>query len=329
MKNLEIMKVILQKIKEYNRIMLFRHVRNDGDCVGSTKGFKEIIKLTWPEKEVYIIDEDTAKYLEFMGPEDEPVPDEMYADALGIVLDTASESRISNKKYSLCKELIKIDHHIPLEDYGDIMWVEEERSSACEMVVKFYDTFRDELKINSQAATHLYTGMVTDSGRFKYSDVTGDTLRCAALLLDVGVDTDTLFARLYLEAFEYLKFKAHIYEKMQITENGVAYIIVDRAMQEQFNLSLEQASAVIGNLDSIRGCICWIAFIEQGDEQKTYRVRLRSRFVHINSVAENYRGGGHACASGATVYGMDEVNALLYDADTHIKEYKETHEGWL
>ncbi len=329
MKNLKIMKVILQKIKEYNRIMLFRHVRNDGDCVGSTKGFKEIIKLTWPEKEVYIIDEDTAKYLEFMGPEDEPVPDEMYADALGIVLDTASESRISNKKYSLCKELIKIDHHIPLEDYGDIMWVEEERSSACEMVVKFYDTFRDELKINSQAATHLYTGMVTDSGRFKYSDVTGDTLRCAALLLDVGVDTDTLFARLYLEAFEYLKFKAHIYEKMQITENGVAYIIVDRAMQEQFNLSLEQASAVIGNLDSIRGCICWIAFIEQGDEQKTYRVRLRSRFVHINSVAENYRGGGHACASGATVYGMDEVNALLYDADTHIKEYKETHEGWL
>lgn len=329
MKNVEIMKAILQKIKEYNRIMLFRHVRNDGDCVGSTKGFKEIIKLTWPEKEVYIIDEDTAKYLEFMGPEDEPVPDEMYADALGIVLDTASESRISNKKYSLCKELIKIDHHIPLEDYGDIMWVEEERSSACEMVVKFYDTFRDELKINSQAATHLYTGMVTDSGRFKYSDVTGDTLRCAALLLDVGVDTDTLFARLYLEAFEYLKFKAHIYEKMQITENGVAYIVVDRAMQEQFNLSLEQASAVIGNLDSIRGCICWIAFIEQGDEQKTYRVRLRSRFVHINSVAENYRGGGHACASGATVYGMDEVNALLCDADAHIKEYKETHEGWL
>ncbi len=329
MKNLEIMTTILQKIKEYDRIMLFRHVRNDGDCVGSTKGFKEILKLTWPEKEVYIIDEDTAKYLEFMGPEDEPVPGEMYTDALGIVLDTASESRISNKKYTLCKELIKIDHHIPLENYGDYIWVEEDRSSACEMVVKFYDTFRDELKINSQAATYLYTGMVTDSGRFKYSDVTGDTLRCAALLLDVGVDTDTLFARLYLEAFEYLKFKAHIYEKMQITENGVAYIIVDREMQEQFNLSLEQASAVIGNLDSIRGCICWIAFIEQGDEQNTYRVRLRSRFAHINPVAEKYRGGGHACASGATVYGLDEVNALLRDADAHIKDYKETHEGWL
>ena len=329
MKNIEIMTTIFEKIKEYDRIMLFRHIRNDGDCVGATKGLKAIIQLTWPEKEVYLIDQDTAKYLSFLGPEDEPVADEVYVDALGIVLDTASEDRISNPKYKLCKELVKIDHHIPLENFGDYVWVEEDKSSACEMVVKFYDAFRNELKIDSQAATYLYTGMVTDSGRFKYSDVNGDTLRHAAILLDVGVDTETLFARLYLEAFEYLKFKAHIYEKMQITENGVAYIIVDREMQQQFGLSLEQASAVIGNLDSIRGCICWLAFIETGDEKNSIRVRLRSRFVHINSIAEKYRGGGHACASGATVYGNEEIEALLHDADAHVKEYKATHEGWL
>lgn len=327
--NYEIKKQILDKMAEYSRIILFRHVRNDGDCVGATKGLKEILLLTWPEKEVYVIDAETAKYLEFMGPEDEDVPDEIYADALGIVLDTASESRISNKKYTLCREVIKIDHHIPLEHYGSIEWVEEERSSCCEMVVDFYNTFRDVLKINSEAATHLYTGMVTDSGRFKYSGVTGDTLRNAAILLDVGVDTDLLFARLYLEAYEYLKFKAHIYERMQITENGVAYIYIDRAMQEEFGLSLEQASACIGNLDSIRGCISWIAFIESGDEAGTIRVRLRSRFVHINSIAEKYRGGGHACASGATVYNREEVDSLLADADALVKEYKETHEGWL
>lgn len=327
--NLEIKQAILQKIKEYNRIFLFRHVRNDGDCVGSTKGLKEIIKLTWPEKEVYLIDRDSSAYLAFLGPEDDPVEDELYKDALGIVLDTASVSRISNPNYALCKELIKIDHHIPLENYGDYIWVEEERSSLCEMIVDFYETFRDELKINSQAATYLYTGMVTDSGRFRFSGVTGDTMRCAGTLLDVGVDTDMLFARLYLEAYEYLKFKAHIYQRMQITENGVAYIYIDKAMQEEFNLSLEQASACIGNLDSIRGCICWIAFIENGDEEESIRVRLRSRFVHINGVAEQYRGGGHACASGATVYGQAEVASLLRDADALVKEYKENHEDWL
>ena len=327
--NREIMELILNKIREYDRIMLFRHVRNDGDCVGATKGLKRIIQLTWPEKEVYLIDADTAKYLEFMGPEDGEVADEIYGSALGIVLDTASESRISNKKYKLCKELVKIDHHIPLENYGDYNWVEEERSSCCEMVVAFYDTFRDQLKIDSLAATHLYTGMVTDSGRFKYSGVNGDTLRNAAVLLDVGVDTDTLFARLYLEAYEYLKFKAHIYNRMEITPNGVAYIFVDKAMQEQFDLSLEQASAIIGNLDSIRGCISWIAFIESGDEQNSIRVRLRSRFVHINGIAEKYHGGGHACASGATIYSREEMEALLADTDALVKEYKETHEDWL
>lgn len=320
---------IFLKIKEYDRIMLFRHVRNDGDCVGATKGLKRILQLTWPNKEIYLIDADTAKYLEFMGPEDEAVADELYADALGIVIDTASEARISNKKYNLCKELIKIDHHIPLESFGDLIWVEEERSSACEMIVDFYATFRDELKIDSEAATYLYTGMVTDSGRFKYDGVTGETLRNAAILLDVGVDTQTLFARLYLEAFEYLKFKAQIYERMQITENGVAYIYIDRAMQEEFNLTLEQASACVGTLDSIRGCISWMVFIETGDENGSIRVRLRSRFVHINSVAEKYHGGGHACASGATVYSKEEVQALLADADAVVKEYKQTHEGWL
>ena len=320
---------ILNRIKEYDRIMLFRHIRNDGDCVGATKGLKRIIELTWPEKEVYLIDADTAEYLKFMGPEDTEVSDEIYASALGIVLDTASENRISNKKYQLCKELIKIDHHIPLENYGCIHWVEEHRSSCCEMVVDFYQTFREELKLDSLGATHLYTGMVTDSGRFKYEGVSGETMRCAAELLDIGIDTETLYANLYLDTYESLKFTAHVYEKMQQTENGVSYIFVDKAMQEQFHLTLEQASACVNDMDSIRGNIAWIAFIETGDEKDTIRVRLRSRFVHINGIAEKYRGGGHACASGATLYGKDEIALLLADADAHVKEYKETHEGWL
>ena len=169
-----------------------------------------------------------------MGPEDEEVADELYAEALGIVVDTASEARISNKKYALCKELIKIDHHIPLENYGHYNWVEEERSSCCEMVADFYETFRDELVLTSEAATYIYTGMVTDSGRFKYSSVNGDTMRAAGTLLDAGINTDMLFAQLYLEDYAYLKFKAAVYERMQITDNGVVFLYVDKAMQEEF-----------------------------------------------------------------------------------------------
>ena len=327
--NLEIMKTILEKIKEYHRIMIFRHFRPDGDAVGSTKGLQEILRITYPEKEIYLVNEDYADYLKFLGPEDGEIADELFADALGIVLDTGTTARISSKKHTLCKELIKIDHHIDIAPYGDYSWVEDEKSSACEMVVKFYDTFHDELKINQQAAMYLFTGMVTDSGRFRFSSVSGDTLRYAAILLDQQINTELLYANLYLEEFDQLKFKAYVYEHMKITEHGVAYLYIDKAMQEQFHLTLEMASASISYMEGIKGCLCWILFVETGDEAGTIRVRLRSRFAHINTIAEKYRGGGHACASGATIYNTEEQNALIADADALIKEYKETHKEWL
>ena len=243
--NCKIMEAILQKIKDYHRIILFRHIRPDGDATGSTKGLQAILRLTYPEKEIYLQNDDFAEYMAFLGPEDAPIEDALYADALGIVLDTGTASRISNRKYTLCKELIKIDHHIPLEDYAPLCWVEEERSSVCEMVAHFYHTFQDQLKIDREAATYLYTGMVTDSGRFQFRSVNGDTLRLAGMLLDQGVDTDTLYAHLYLRSFDELKFKARVYQDMQVTGHGVAYILVTRQMQEEFCLSLETASTAV------------------------------------------------------------------------------------
>ena len=325
--NQEIKQRILDKIKEYDRIILFRHKRPDGDAVGSTKGLREILRLTYPQKEILVINNDFSNYVSFLGGEDEPRPDEFYREALGIVIDTATTERISNPKFALCRELIKIDHHIDIKPYGTLSWVEEERSSACELIADFYDTFREELKINATAATYVYAGMVTDSGRFRFRSVSGETLRLAGMLLDLGVDTDHLYAQLYMDEFNTLKFKAHVYKKMKISPNGVAYLYVSRAMQKKFGLTTEQASASISYLDSIRGSLIWLAFIEGYD--KTVRVRLRSRFVTVNALAERYRGGGHACASGATVYSRKEAKALIAEADALLADYKKNHEDWL
>ncbi len=327
--NTTIKRQILEKIKAYDRILIFRHTRIDGDCVGATKGMKAIIKATWPQKEVYIIDGEHSDYLAFLGPDDAPIPQEQYADALAIVIDVGNADRISNQQYSLCREIIKIDHHIEREPYGHLNWVEDGRSSACEMIADFYATFPDDLTLTKEAATYIYTGMVTDSGRFQYEGVRGDTLRLAGLMLDQGIDTDRLYANLYLKDFATLKFTAYVYEHMQMTENGVAYIHVDRAMQEKFGLTFEAASASISCLSGIRGCLVWLAFIDGAGEAAEIRVRLRSRFVTVNGIAENYHGGGHACASGATVYSPAEMQALIAEADAAVKEYKEAHEDWL
>ncbi len=322
-----VMQQIFEKIEQADSIMIFRHRRIDGDCVGASKGMKGLISLTWPEKKVYLIDDEKSEYLSFMGPDDDEVSDDVYRHSLGIVIDVGNHERISNPKYALCPFLIKIDHHIPKDAYGHINWVEEHRSSACEMIAAFYATFQDKLKIDEKTAACIYTGMVTDSGRFQYEGVNGDTLRLAGLMLDKGVDTEKLYAHLYLRSFDQLKFKACIYENMQCTENGVAWIHVTKDMQQRFRLDFETASTAISSLSDIKGMLCWLAFIDTDTEE--IRVRLRSRFAAINTVAEKYHGGGHAGASGATVWSMEEMQSLIRDANEHIRLYKETHEGWL
>jgi len=323
----EQMKVIFEKIKAYNRIVIFRHKRPDGDAVGSTLGLRGILRLSYPQKEIIVNNCDYSDYVGFLGGEDPAMPDEFYTEALGIIIDTATSDRVSNPRYALCKEICKIDHHIPKESYGDYEWVEEHRSSSCEMIAAFYAAFKDELKIDVDTATLIYAGMVTDSGRFRFRSVSGDTMRLAGMLLDEGVDTDHLYANLYMKEFHTLKFQAEVYKKMKISENGVAYLYVSRAMQEKFGLTFEEACASVSYMDSIKNSLIWIAFIEADDGN--IRVRLRSRFVTINQIAEKYNGGGHDCASGATVKSRSEMRRLIADADARLKEYKESNEGWL
>lgn len=324
---LRTMQQVLQKIEQYDKIVISRHLRPDGDAIGSTKGLRGILKLTYPDKDIRLLNSDKSDYLAFLGGEDEPVSDEWYTDALMIVVDTATRDRISNPKHELVKELVKIDHHIDIKPYGDLCWIEDWRSSACEMIAYFYDTFKDRLKMDKETATYIFCGMVTDSGRFRYETTTGDTLRLAASLLDFGVDTDTMYAHLYLEDFDFLKFQAYVFKKMQISPNGVAYLYVDKKMQKKFNLTTEQACEAVSFLKGIKGCLAWIAFIDLPNG--TIRVRLRSRFMTINKLAEKYDGGGHECTCGATLHSKKEIPLLIADGDKMVAEYKANNSRWL
>ncbi|MBQ9098786.1 MAG: bifunctional oligoribonuclease/PAP phosphatase NrnA [Clostridia bacterium] len=326
--NLTAARDVLETIKKHNRIIIFRHFRPDGDAIGSTKGLQRILQLSFPEKEIILQNCDFSDYLAFLGDEEALRDDAFYADALGIVVDTATAARISNQKFTLCKELVKIDHHIDVEAYGDHNWVEEERSSSSEMIAAFYDAFRDELKIDVEAATAIYVGMVTDSGRFRFRSVSGDTMRLAGMLLDLGVDTDHLYANLYMKEFEEFQFQGYVLNHIKITENGVAYLYIDNATKEKYGLSYEQASACVSYMDSIKNSLIWIAFIDAGNGTDI-RVRLRSRFVTVNELAANYEGGGHACASGATVHSKKQMMELVAEADKLLGAYKKENEGWL
>jgi len=325
----QIKECILQKIRQYERIMIFRHIRVDGDCIGATRGLREILRLSFPEKDIRIYDQEPASSFDYLGSDDTPVSEEWLCSALGIVVDTATPDRIANPDFAKCREIIKIDHHINREPYGHLNWVEAERASACELIAEFYDTFRDQLKINAYAASCLYLGMVTDTGRFQYPAVNGDSLRYAAMMLDEGVDTQQLFGHLTNKPVSSLKYKSYVYGNIQTTPNGAAYIYISADTIREYGVTLESASNVVSYMEGLEDCLCWMAFIELPHPQGAVRVRMRSRFVETHPLTEKYGGGGHAMASGVTLPDKSLVPQIISEADAWVKQYKETHEGWI
>lgn len=316
---------IFEEIKANDKIILARHFRPDGDAIGSTLGLAKILRLTYPEKQILVVNKDYSDYVSFLGTEDTKPND--LSDWICIVIDSGTSDRISDPDVLKCRKIIKIDHHVDINPYGDISWVEEDSPSASEMVARFWYEFRDVLKIDKDAATCLFTGIVTDTGRFKYGKITSKTLNIAGALLDLGIDTEALYAKLDLEDLNFYRFQAHVFDKMKITESGVAYLYVDKKMQEMFNLSREQASESVSFMNAIKGSLIWIAFIDNPDG--TIRVRLRSRFLPVNKLAERYSGGGHENAAGSTVYSLEEMNRLVQEADTLLGEFKKNNKDIL
>lgn len=313
----EIIKNIIDTIQQYQTIIIHRHLRPDGDCIGTSLGLREVLRNSFPDKKVYSVGGEMPDFLKFLGSED-IIDDSMYKDALAIVVDTAVSDRIVDERFKLAKQIIKIDHHIVIDNYGSINYVEEEAGACSLLITKMCMEFPNILKINKEAARYLYTAFVTDTGRFSFG-IDGDTLRQIGFLLDQGIDIQTIYVNLYTKEKEDLKFYGWLYDNFEVTENGVAYIYIDKDVKKKFKMSNEEASATVSKLDSIKGSLIWILFNEQDEE---IRVRLRSRYIGVDKLANNYRGGGHENASGATVYSKDEAMKLISEADALLKEFK-------
>ena len=317
----DIKKEILKQIKQYNTIIIHRHVSPDGDCLGSAYGLREILRLTYPEKKIYSVGSDSIDYLKFLG-SDDIIDDDVYADALVIVVDTSNEARISDKRYKNGKYIIKIDHHIEVEKYGDLNYVREEMPSTATIITDFFSTFQNELKLNEQGAMYLYLGTVTDTGRFRYSSVTGETLRLAGKLLDYHFDTERMFSNLQIKNKDAFKLLGYVYNHFKVSENGVAYIFMSKRIQKKFHVSSSNAAALVNSMDSVRGSLIWILFVEYED---VIRARLRSRYIGVVDIANQFEGGGHLQASGAVCRSKKDIKRMVAMADANLKKFKDEH----
>lgn len=325
MDDLKLKNNILERIKAYDSIIIVRHIKPDGDCMGSSLGLREILRASFPGKSIYSVGGMKANYLEFLGTEDEEPSEEVYKNSLLIAVDTATFERIDNNRVSLCPEIIKIDHHLPMDNYGTINYVREDLPATCAIIVDLYKTFQNELVMTHAAAKALFVGMVTDTGRFRYSGVDANFMRLVAILLEYDLNIEEIYANLYIREKDILKLQGYVLKHFKTTTNGVAYFNMSRRVRRKHRVSTPDASALVNMLDSIRNHLIWMFFIEH--EDGSFRVRIRSRFIPINELAEKYSGGGHKQAAGALVRNKREMKKLLQDADELLLAFKKGNPG--
>ena len=283
---------ILNKIDEYECICLYRHVNPDYDAFGSQFGMYDLIQNTFENKEVYFAGDFSsdlvAKY-QFNGEINEP---NFEKPTLGIVLDTANQERIDGD-ISLCT------------------------ASSCSQIVALF-LKNKRVKLSSFGAAALYMGIIGDTNRFMYSATDERTFEAAIYLYNYDFDMQALYERMYMKHAKDLKVNAFILNHY-IEDEGVAYYVLKDEDLKHLNISRERGSDFVNLLSSVDEYKVWLA-ITENTKDHNWRVSMRSRHIPVNEIANKYRGGGHAFASGATLLSLDELSLLLNDIKERINE---------
>lgn len=300
---------VLEEIKKYSTVIIHRHSYPDGDAMGSQIGLKELIKTNFPDKKVYAVGDDAKRFSFMDGATMDEITDETYENALAFVLDCGSSHLISDERYKTAASLVRIDHHLYCEKIAEIEVVESSYESCCGLIAEF--AVESGLTISAAAAKALYTGMITDSGRFRYDSTTANTFRLASVLMATGFDLNSVYSELYADEYSNLKLRAQFTLKMQFTDNKVAYIYTTKEEFDSYGAdSFTISRGMVNVMADIRGVDTWVNFTETDDK---VLVEIRSSKHNINPIAVKYGGGGHKKASGCSVKDRAEAMALLAD----------------
>ncbi len=309
----------LELLKKYDTVIIHRHTNPDGDAMGSQIGLKNLLLDNFPEKKVYAVGDGAGRFSFMDGSVMDEIPDETYKGAVAVILDSAEHSLVSDDRYTLAEKTLRIDHHIFCEKFADVEIVETAFESCAGLVTHLAREWG--LTINTSAAKALFTGIVTDSGRFRYDSTTPRTFSDAAFLLEKGFNPTEIYDKLYVDDFSMIKMRAGFVLDIRFTKNNVAYIYSDRKKVDSLGVSdFTVSRGMVNVMAEIRGVDVWVNFTESTDG--TVLAELRSRNLDINKIAVKYGGGGHLKASGASLKDKAQAMEMLADLDKLVGENK-------
>ncbi len=291
------MKRLLEWIKEAERIALLPHLRADGDALGSCYALAELIKQLNSTPYV-ILEEEPLSRFDYLGGEYQVFNGEFQEYDLVIAVDCSDVTRLGNRQILYCGKTACIDHHITNEPIGQLSYVDAETAATAELV---YQLAVEANVMNRKMGTCIYTALSTDSGSFRYSNTTPRTMRIAASIMEMGVDTTFINRKLYEQVtMGSLRFQAECVDKMQLfSHNRIAVTHLTMERSEKLEFTSDDTEGGGSMMLSIAGVNVGAFFHER--EAGSFKVSLRSdETVDVAEIAKSFGGGGHLRASGYT-----------------------------
>lgn len=306
------MNKLLDLIENAKNIAITGHVSPDGDCTGSTLALYNYITENFEGKQVRVCLEKPSKKFSYMNGFDLISEDPFLEADLLVSLDASDRERLGIRGVMLdtAKESICIDHHVTNTNFAKFNIVEDFRSSTCELLY----TLLDYDKISVNTAVCLYTGIVHDSGVFKYQSTTRQTMEIAGALIDKGFDFTKIIDDTYFKKnFNATRLLGLVLTNAELIFDGkCCYGLLDYDTWTGYIDDKKKMDGIIDNLRNIDGVEIALFMYETAKDE--HKVSLRSINADVSAIAAALGGGGHMRAAGATVHGKaDELleNTIL------------------
>lgn len=307
---------IKKLIEDNHKIIILRHKDPDLDAYGSQFGLYYALKANYPNKEIYAVGDSNS--LNKFQPLDVIEPS-LYQESLVFILDTVARQMLEGSLYEQAKTLVLIDHHQNDPDIRYDEYYRDTTSSSCAEMIAYF-LFESKLNVPLNSANALYSGIVSDTGRFLYKSVSSRTFDLAGKLLDLGIDIQSIYNGMYSEPLKMKRLKAIFFSTVEFTRNGLAYRKNDINFLKENNVDTYTVSrGMVNQMSGIDEVNIWANFTF---EEKTGKIlcELRSKTLPIVDIAKKYGGGGHLLACGCSVTSWEETDLIIKDLDQLLEE---------
>lgn len=300
-------------LAEPKRIAIIPHRSPDGDAMGSTLAlYHFLLKLNhkpvviapneFPDFLAWLPGAETVKIFE----KDKENGTKLLQDAeLVFTLDFNAFHRTGDQMETVLKTLtvpfVMIDHHQKPDDYAVVAFSNTDYGSTCEMVYHFIAALQLTNLIDKTIATCIYTGIVTDSGSFRYPATTGETHRIVASLIDLGVENSEIHSLLFdNHSHNRIQILARALQNLRVLpQYSTSYTTLSQEELDTFGYVKGDTEGIVNYGLTIKGIVFTAIFIENKDE-KIIKISFRSKGdFDVNQFArKHFSGGGHINAAG-------------------------------